>query len=215
VGQVPDLPSENFRSTTALIDMSFYRRRLPHWQPDGVPIFLTWRLHGTLAKTPRDDGPLTEGQRFVALDRQLDHAASGPMFLKNEEVSAAVAETFHLAADHWNLYELFAWVIMSNHVHLLIQPRKPLSEITRAVKKTSARQANMILGRSGAPFWQDESYDHWVRTGKQFDRIVQYIECNPVKAGLVERPELWPWSSASPEWAGREPAPLDEKTVVS
>ena len=85
---------------------------------------------------------------------------------------------------------------MSNHVHLLIQPLKSLSEITRAVKKTSARRANLILGRSGLPFWQDESYDHWVRNGKQFDRIVQYIESNPVEAGLVDRAERWPWSSA-------------------
>jgi REP element-mobilizing transposase RayT len=139
---------------------------------------------------------LTEGQRFVQQDRQLDSAKSGPVYLKNPAV-AAVVETFLIATHEWDLYELFAWVIMSNHVHLLLQPHKPLQEITRAVKKTSAKQANIILGKSGQPFWQDESFDHWVRNGKQFDRIVQYIESNPVKAGLVERAEQWPWSSAT------------------
>ena len=68
-------------------------------------------------------------------------------------------------------------------------------DVTRAVKKTSATQANLILGRTGLPFWQDESYDHWVRDGKQFDQITRYIEGNPVKAGWVESIEDWPWSS--------------------
>jgi putative transposase len=188
--------------------MSFYRRRLPHWQPEGVPIFLTWRLFGSLPKQAREMMPLTEGQRFVQLDRQLDSATSGPMFLKDSRVAAAVVETMWIASQKWELFELFAWVIMGNHVHVLLQPHQPLREITRAVKNTSGRRANLILGRTGQPFWQDESYDHWVRDGKQFDRIVQYIEWNPVKAGLVEQPELWPWSSA----AGREPAPLPAKT---
>jgi type I restriction enzyme R subunit/putative DNA methylase len=79
----------------------------------------------------------------------------------------------------------------------LVQPYKPVQDITRAVKNTSARNANAILGRTGQPFWQTESFDHWVRNGKQFDRILQYIEENPVKAGLVERAEQWPWSSAT------------------
>lgn len=86
---------------------------------------------------------------------------------------------------------------MSNHVHVLLQPHKPLREVTRAVKNTSAREANLILGRTGLRFWQDESYDHRVRDGKELERIVRYIEWNPVRAGLVGRAELWPWSSAS------------------
>jgi putative transposase len=175
--------------------MSFYRRRLPHWQPEGVPIFVTWRLCGSLpvGKVPES---LTQGERFLLTDRQLDSATSGPMFLKDPQVAEAVVETLFIAASKWELFELFAWVLMSNHVHLLVRPHKPLTEVTRAIKKTSARQANLILGRTGMPFWQDESFDHWVRNGKQFDRIVQYIEHNPVRAGLVNRPELWPWSSA-------------------
>ncbi len=177
--------------------MSFYRRRLPHWQPEGMPIFLTWRLFGSLPTRARETAPLTQGQRFLLLDRQLDTATTGPMFLKDPAVAAAVVETFIMAGSKWDLYELSAWVLMGNHVHILLQPHKPLREVTRAVKNTSAREANLILGRTGRPFWQDESYDHWVRDGKEFDRIKQYIEWNPVKAGLVEQPEQWLWSSAS------------------
>ncbi|HTB11304.1 MAG TPA: transposase [Bryobacteraceae bacterium] len=175
--------------------MSYYRRKLPHWQPDGKPIFLTWRLFGSL---PRGKVPesLKEGQRFVLADRQLDAARSGPVFLKDPQVADAVQQTLLTAAGQWELFDLFAWVIMSNHVHVLLQPNKPVQEITRAVKNASARQANLILARTGRPFWQAESFDHWVRNGKEFDRIVRYIEENPVKAGLVEGSEMWRWSSA-------------------
>ena len=112
-------------------------------------------------------------------------------------MAVSVAETLYIAGGKWGLYELFAWVVMSNHVHVLLQPHKPLREVTRAVKNTSAREANLILGRTGLRFWQDESYDHRVRDGKELERIVRYIEWNPVRAALVERVELWPWSSAS------------------
>lgn len=186
--------------------MTFYRRRLPHWQPEGVPIFLTWRLYGSLPRSPWQGRSktcptgLTEGRRFLLMDRELDAACSGPMFLKNPHVAAAVAETLLTAGKEWTLYDLFAWVIMSNHVHVLLQPHKPLRRITHAVKSTSARRANFILGRAALWFWQDESYDHWVRDGREFERIVQYIEWNPVRAGLVERVEQWPWSSAAKAW---------------
>jgi putative transposase len=94
------------------------------------------------------------------------------------------------------LYQLRAWVLMSNHVHILIYPEAKLSRITKAVKNFSARQAKTILGRTGQPFWQDESHDHWVRSSEELQRIVRYIEENPVAAGLVERVEQWRWSSA-------------------
>jgi REP element-mobilizing transposase RayT len=186
--------------------MSFYRRKLPHWQPERVPIFLTWRFHGSL---PRGLGEvrsqtcstgLTEGRRFLLMDRRLDATRHGPMFLKHPQVAVAVAETLLTIGKEWGLYDVFAWVVMYNHVHVLLQPHEPLRRITHVVKSTSARRANLILGRSGSRFWQDESYDHWVRDGKEFERIVNYIEWNPVRAGLVESVELWPWSSAAKAW---------------
>ncbi len=85
---------------------------------------------------------------------------------------------------------------MANHVHVLLDPKLPLRVITQGIKGFTAREANQFLKRKGA-FWQDESFDHWVRNQSEFCRIKSYIERNPVVAGLVERPENWPWSSAS------------------
>jgi putative transposase len=178
--------------------MSFYRRRLPHWQPEGVPIFLTWRLYGSLPRgINMPDSPSTEGERFLAIDREMDRASSGPTWLKDPRIASCFVDTLFIAEKKWELYELFAWVVMSNHVHVLLKHHKPLREVARAVKNTSAREANIILNRRGIPFWQDESYDHWVRDGKEFNRIVRYIEWNPVRAGLVESIDQWQWSSAS------------------
>jgi putative transposase len=73
------------------------------------------------------------------------------------------------------------------------------------IKSASARAANAALGRSGKPFWQDESYDHWIRSGRERDAIIRYIHHNPVNAGLVAKPEEWPWSSAGMAAHGAAP----------
>jgi len=86
---------------------------------------------------------------------------------------------------------------MANHVHVLLEPHSPLAQITQQMKGASAREANLILGRTGSRFWQDESFDHWIRNPEEWKRIRSYIERNPVVAGLVDKPEEWPWSSAS------------------
>jgi len=63
------------------------------------------------------------------------------------------------------------------------------------MKAASAKRANLLLDRSGLPFWQDESYDHIVRNGDEFQRIQRYIESKPVAAGLALRPEEYESSS--------------------
>lgn len=86
---------------------------------------------------------------------------------------------------------------MPNHAHLLIAPLVEMKRITGGIKGSTSRAANLILGRTGQPLWQGESFDHWVRGPDEACKIKSYIERNPVKAGLVERPEDWPWSSAA------------------
>src|SRR5260370_35493976 len=93
-------------------------------------------------------------------------------------------------------YELGAYVVMSNHVHVLLLPRIAPSKLMQSLKGVTARDANRILCRTGETFWQAESYDHWVRDEKEWGRIAEYIENNPVKAGLVARAEDYRWSSA-------------------
>jgi REP-associated tyrosine transposase len=122
-------------------------------------------------------------------------------------VAQVVTEALRYGANELKLYVLRAWSIMPNHVHILIYPNAGLPRITRAIKGYSARRANELLGRPGQPFWQDESYDHWVRDREQSEKIVRYIEANPVAAGFTTKPEDWRWSSA---WAGQEACPTLE-----
>ena len=79
---------------------------------------------------------------------------------------------------------------------LKVQSTTP-KKLARLIKGATARQANLILSRTGMRFWQDESFDHWIRNLAESQKIRVYIENNPVAAGLAVRPEEWPWSSAS------------------
>jgi REP element-mobilizing transposase RayT len=127
----------------------------------------------------------------------LDQANTGPLWLKDSRIAGTVVETLRFGESALRLYKLHAFVVMPNHVHALFTPRAPLSPITRTIKGFTARRANRILGRSGSRFWQDESFDHWIRNEASFRRVIAYIESNPVKAGLVRQASDWPWSSAS------------------
>jgi REP element-mobilizing transposase RayT len=99
-------------------------------------------------------------------------------------------------AKERHFYELHAWVLMPNHVHMLLTPSEPLPTITRWLKGSTARAANLLLGRTGKPFWRNESFDRLVRNTDEFTRIKRYIEYNPVSAGFVDSVEDWHWSSA-------------------
>ena len=173
--------------------MSFYTRHLPHWHPEGAPLFITWRLHGSL---PAHLAVPRSGRDFVHFDDQLDRAEYGPHWLTDTRIAQSVVDALRFGATDLKLYELRAWVIMSNHVHILVFPNASLPRITKSIKNFTARQANAILDRSNQPFWQNESYDHWVRNRNELEKIVRYIERNPVKAGLTPAVEDFRWSSA-------------------
>jgi REP element-mobilizing transposase RayT len=130
------------------------------------------------------------------MDSLLDRARSGPLYLRRPEVAELMVSALLYGQDCMKYYELHAWVVMANHVHLLLTPFVEMTKITHSLKRFTAREANRILGLTG-PFWQEESYDRLVRNAGEFDRIVRYIECNPVKAGLVLAPADFPWSSAA------------------
>jgi putative transposase len=176
--------------------MPEYRRRLPHFQPDGAYLFVTWRLHGTIpASLLRDRFP-TPGHAFAAADHALAQDRRR-LWLRNPRIAKLLSESIRAGEAERHFYELEAWVVMPNHVHLLVLPFVDLARITHWLKGGTARQANAILGRAGEPFWQHESFDHWVRNERELCRIAAYIEDNPVSAGLVEAAEDWPWSSAT------------------
>ena len=125
---------------------------------------------------------------FVAADRVLHRDRSGPLWLNQPRIARLVVEAIVVGESERGFYELCAWAIMPNHVHLLILPKIAVAKITRWLKGSTARRANPLLARTGRPFWQDESYDHWVRNSKEHGRIISYIEENPASAGLVDWP---------------------------
>ncbi len=106
-----------------------------------------------------------------------------------------VIASFHKGVELRH-YELGPFVLMANHVHVLLLPHVPAPRLMKSLKGATAREANRLLGLTGQPFWQAESYDHWVRNEDEFARIARYTENNPVKAGIVSRAEDYPWSSA-------------------
>jgi REP element-mobilizing transposase RayT len=85
---------------------------------------------------------------------------------------------------------------MPNRVRAVLRPFRPLPVVMRWLKGSTARSANRILGRTGKPFWQYESYDHRIRGTDEPNRVVRYFERNPVRAGLASTIEDWPWSGA-------------------
>jgi putative transposase len=170
--------------------VSYYKRSLPHWHPAGARLFLTWCLHGCFQQR-------SAGEAFHERDLDLDMARSGSVWLRNPAVAQCVVDTLQFGQQILRMYELHAYVIMPNHVHAVLLPLVSPAKLTKSVKWYSARRANEVLGRTGQPFWQAETYDRWVRDDGELARIIRYVERNPVRAGLVDRIEDWPWSSAA------------------
>jgi putative transposase len=177
--------------------MQHYERRLPHWDVVGRPLFVTFRLHGGLpASRVFPPERMCSGKAFVAMDRILDRARNGPLFLRQPEIADMVVVALRDGEERFRRYQLHSFVVMPNHVHLLVTPQVVATRWLGPLKGFTSFRANQILGRSGGHFWQDESYDHLVKSGEEFDRIRKYIELNPVTAGLVATAEDFPWSSA-------------------
>ena len=136
------------------------------------------------------------------MDRYLDRAEWGPRFLQQESIATLVVDSLWRGAELGH-YQLGAFAIMANHVHVLLLPRVPPSRLLKSLKGYTAYQANRVLGRTGEPFWQRESYDHWVRNQEEWRRIAAYIENNPVKAGVVSQAEDYRWASAHATWRAK------------
>ncbi|HEV2200476.1 MAG TPA: transposase [Bryobacteraceae bacterium] len=177
--------------------MRHYERRLPHWDSVGQPVFVTFRLRGSLSgNRVFPPANLTSGESFRAVDKLLDQARTGPLFLKQKELAQMVVAAIRDGEMRLSRYELHSYVVMPNHVHLLVTSLVANANWLGPLKGFTGSKANGILKRTGA-FWQDESYDHLIRNAEDFSGVRRYIENNPVAAGLVARPEDFPWSSAA------------------
>jgi REP element-mobilizing transposase RayT len=205
--------------------MEFYRRNLPHWQPMGAEFFITFRLAGSfpkeaveLLKNKRKEfrennrnSDLTAEERgqfdaeiFKTYEHLLDNPSSGPVWLSNKNVAEIVVDSIHFY-DEQN-FELYAFSIMSNHVHLVIRHIKenydvdlPVTGIMKLIKSYTGKECNKILKRSGQ-FWQSESYDRVIRDQEELEKVIQYTLNNPVNAKLVKNWREWPFTYCKPEF---------------
>ena len=183
------------------------RGYLPHWEAGEIPQSITFRLADSLPSVllkrwteelrhlPDDKA----AQKYRARIEQALDSGHGEGALQRPAVAELVEETLlHFDADR---YRLHAWVIMPNHVHVLITPfaLQTLSAIVHGWKSFTAKKANALLGRTGA-FWAPEYFDRAIRDDAHYANTLAYFAMNPVKAGLCHDPMGWRFSSA---WKGR------------
>lgn len=208
----------------------FHRRHLPHYYLPNSVYFVTPRLAGSLPRFRIDEiqeqRELLRTQKLRIskrapeaggfegdlrrLDRVLESADPKRRWLSDPRIADLVADAIRYR-DRKD-YDLIAYSIMPNHMHLvfgigvpdLLEPvgqignlsnlsNKPVSKLMQSLKRHTAREANKILGRTGA-FWQDESYDHDVRDTEELERIILYALHNPGKTGLVKDWRDWKWN---------------------
>lgn len=180
-------------------DVQTTHRRLPHHYAEDRWLFVTWHLHGSLPHgLYPPPGKKSAGQAFVWMDRYLDVARTGPAWLRIPRIAHCTVRSIR-EGERLGFCKIRAFVVMANHVHVLLFPRITPSKLLQSMKGKSAREANRILGRTGEKFWQAESNDHWVRDSDELERVISYIENNPVKAGLAASAAEYRWSSAFPQ----------------
>lgn len=181
----------------------WHSRKLPHFEGGEILQFITFRLFDSVPQEKinlwqLELGNLESIEAQTELGKRIEKYSDlglGSAFLKEQEIAQIVQD----ALIFWNneKYKLSAWVIMPNHVHLLLRPKEgfTLSEIMHSIKSFTANKAIKTLKRKGE-FWQHESFDRFIRNYEHFERVVAYIENNPVKANLCEKPSEWKYSSA-------------------
>ena len=183
------------------------RGYLPHLDQPGIIQSVTFRLSDSVPAEVIDawksalaitgdeaqESPIGVKLR-QRVDRYLDQG-QGECWLGDDRI-AELVESALLHFDGMR-YRLLAWVIMPNHVHALIETFDgfPLDDVIHSWKSFTSKQANKILGRSGQ-FWMEDYFDRYIRDDNHFAALTDYIEGNPVKAGLARSADAWRWGSA-------------------
>ncbi len=166
------------------------RGYLPHFDVPGAQQFVTWRLADSLPESRRGEWQHLlaiedEQEKQIQLEKYLDRGC-GECVLRQPEIAAMVEET--MLYDDGRRCTLLAWVIMPNHVHLLVEiGETPLSKLLQSWKTLTSKRANVLLNRTGH-LWQADYRDRYIRDEEHHRKTLQYIESNPVKAGLVKAP---------------------------
>jgi putative transposase len=171
---------------------------LPHRDEPGLVQFVTFRQADAFPAELRSEWEAllrieNQRQRQIKLEAYLDQGR-GSCHLRRTDIAAMVEES--LLFRHGVEYELRAWVIMPNHVHVLFRVQDvPMWRLVDAWKGFTAKAANRLLGRQGQ-FWQEGYWDTYMRGDDHELRSRRYVENNPCKAKLASFAREWPWSSA-------------------
>jgi REP element-mobilizing transposase RayT len=193
------------------------RGYLPHFEAGETPQLITFHLSDSLPRTAlsrmeADLNLLPIEKRDIARRRKLDaliDAAHGSCALGRPQVAKMMEGSILRFDSH--RYRLFAWVVMPNHVHVLLQPLNDWTAalIVSSLKKYTARRIRAELGIGDettlVPVWHREYWDRYIRNQVHFAKAMDYIHQNPVKARLVTKIDAWPWTSARFSWDRRSP----------
>lgn len=140
---------------------------------------------------------IPKGQRQARSKKfwELLDAGHGSCCLQDPKAAAIVQE--NLLHFHGTRYDLLAWSIMPNHVHTVIELAQqwPLDKVVHSWKSFTSNAINKLLDRSGQ-LWMPDYFDVLITDARMLEAIVRYVEHDPLAAGLCERIEDWPFSSA-------------------
>jgi putative transposase len=174
------------------------RGYLPHRDEPGLTQFVTFRLADSFPMALRSEWEHLwkiedDKHRRAELESYLDKGR-GECFMRQSAIAQYVEDAVRFFDGQ--RYDLRAWVVMPNHVHVLFKvDATPMAEILESWKKHTAQKANQRLDRRGE-FWQADYWDTFMRDSNHELETQNYIENNPAKAGLVLDPKTWLWSSA-------------------
>ena len=174
------------------------RGYLPHRDEPGLTQFVTFHLADSFPESLRSEWEHflkleDASERRKELEAYLDKGR-GDCHLRRPQIARLVEDNFRQFSG--GRYGLRAWVVMPNHVHVLIKVGAvPMAQIVGAWKRHTGRLANKLLAKQGA-FWAEDYFDIFMRDDEHERRTIRYIENNPAKARLALDPKAWPWSSA-------------------
>jgi REP element-mobilizing transposase RayT len=173
-------------------------KNLPHFDSPGTTQFITWRLADSMPAARRQEWEAflhleDEAEKRKQIELYIDRGL-GACHLRDPRIAEMIQSSL------WQYdgakCRLLAWVLMPNHVHVLVEIwGVPMAKLLHNWKGYTAKKANKILGVKGT-FWADDYFDRYIRDETHFQRVRRYIENNPVSARLAKAPEDWVWSSA-------------------
>ncbi len=191
----PEFPEQVIDPRSGPFAPPRFRGNLPHIYKEGCSYFVTFCLFDVVGARLQSKRRFEPADDPEAMSSAFEPSISGSCLLREPGVSTLVENSLlHFQGDR---YALSAWCVMPNHVHAVVTPygNHTLLQILHSWKSFTAHEITNRLQRTG-PVWQHETFDHLIRGPESFGKFVSYTEQNPVAAGLVMKPEDWPYSSA-------------------